>query len=263
VPEIQDGIIEIESLAREAGSRTKMAVSTHDESVDPVGACVGNRGIRVQAVVDELFGEKIDIIGWSDVTEDNISSALSPAKAEKIVLDAENKAATAIVPDYQLSLAIGKEGQNVRLAAKLCGIKIDIKSHSQYFGEPQGTLTGVLDEDGYLNPADFIDYVPADKKAAQDAEADDESGADAPAIDGADSENLRTESDADLNNTDIDADDTEAGAEAGDADDAEAGDSSDVAASNAEADADTNDAGDAGADDASSADADADKTDID
>ncbi|MDR0357028.1 MAG: transcription termination factor NusA [Clostridiales Family XIII bacterium] len=173
VPEVQDGIVEIESLAREAGSRTKMAVSASDESVDPVGACVGNRGIRVQAVVDELFGEKIDIIAWSDVTEDNISSALSPAKAEKIVLEADEKTATAIVPDYQLSLAIGKEGQNVRLAAKLCGVKIDIKSHSAYFGDPQPILTGVLDEEGYLNPADFIDYVPANKRSDANEDAED------------------------------------------------------------------------------------------
>jgi N utilization substance protein A len=156
VPEIQDGIVVIESMAREAGSRTKMAVSTNDESVDPVGSCVGNRGTRVNAVVDELFGEKIDIISWTDNTEDNISSALSPSKVEKVVLDDTGKAATAIVPDYQLSLAIGKEGQNVRLAAKLCGIKIDIKSHSQYFGEPQSVIEGNLDEDGYLNPADFV-----------------------------------------------------------------------------------------------------------
>ncbi len=137
VPEIQDGIVEIKSLAREAGSRTKIAVSTNDESVDPVGACVGNRGIRVQSVVDELFGEKIDIITWSDEDEENISSALSPSKVEKVILDEDEKSAIAIVPDYQLSLAIGKEGQNVRLAAKLCGWKIDIKSHSQFYNEDE------------------------------------------------------------------------------------------------------------------------------
>lgn len=133
VPEIQDGIVEIKSISREAGSRTKMAVYTADESVDPVGACVGTRGTRVQAIVDELFGEKIDIINWSEDPEKLISSALSPAKVEKVMISEEGKSATVIVPDYQLSLAIGKEGQNVRLAAKLCGWKIDIKSHSQYF----------------------------------------------------------------------------------------------------------------------------------
>ncbi|MEL7657368.1 MAG: transcription termination/antitermination protein NusA, partial [Bacillota bacterium] len=116
-----------------AGSRTKMAVYTADENVDPVGACVGSRGTRVQAIVDELFGEKIDIINWSDNPEKLISSALSPAKVEKVIVNEEGKSATVIVPDYQLSLAIGKEGQNVRLAAKLCGWKIDIKSHSQFF----------------------------------------------------------------------------------------------------------------------------------
>ena len=138
VPEIQDGIVEIKSISREAGSRTKMAVYTADENVDPVGACVGSRGSRVQAIVDELFGEKIDIINWSDNPEKLISSALSPAKVEKVIINDEGKSATVIVPDYQLSLAIGKEGQNVRLAAKLCGWKIDIKSHTQYF--PSGDM---------------------------------------------------------------------------------------------------------------------------
>lgn len=135
VPEIQDGIVEIKSISREAGSRTKMAVYTADENVDPVGACVGSRGTRVQAIVDELFGEKIDIISWSEDPEKLISSALSPAKVEKVIVHEDGKSATVIVPDYQLSLAIGKEGQNVRLAAKLCGWKIDIKSHTQFFPE--------------------------------------------------------------------------------------------------------------------------------
>lgn len=135
VPEIQDGIVEIKSISREAGSRTKMAVYTADENVDPVGACVGTRGTRVQVIVDELFGEKIDIINWSDDPEKLISSALSPAKVEKVIINEEGKSATVVVPDYQLSLAIGKEGQNVRLAAKLCGWKIDIKSHSQFSPE--------------------------------------------------------------------------------------------------------------------------------
>lgn len=137
VPEIQDGVVEIRSIAREAGSRTKMAVYTEDSNVDPVGACVGARGTRVQAVVDELFGEKIDIAEWSDDPTELIASALAPAKVERVMINEEEKAALVVVPDYQLSLAIGKEGQNVRLAAKLCGWKIDIKSHSQYFG-PEG-----------------------------------------------------------------------------------------------------------------------------
>ncbi|MBQ4233690.1 MAG: transcription termination/antitermination protein NusA, partial [Firmicutes bacterium] len=132
VPELQDHTIEIKSTAREAGSRSKIAVMTHDENVDPVGSCVGTRGSRVQAVVDELRGEKIDIVAWSDEPGRLISSALSPAKVEMVLIDEEGKSATVVVPDYQLSLAIGKEGQNVRLAARLCGWKIDIKSHSQY-----------------------------------------------------------------------------------------------------------------------------------
>ncbi len=133
VPEIEDGIVEIKGIAREAGSRTKLAVYTAYEDVDPIGACVGARGTRVQAIVDELHGEKIDIITWSEDPVELIASVLSPAKVEKVIL-AENgeKAAMVVVPDYQLSLAIGKEGQNVRLAAKVSGWKIDIKSHTQY-----------------------------------------------------------------------------------------------------------------------------------
>lgn len=138
VPEIQDGTVEIKGIAREAGSRTKMAVYAVDENVDPVGACVGPRGVRVQNIVDELFGEKIDIITWDENPEILISNVLSPAKVEKvIILSEEDKMATIVVPDHQLSLAIGKEGQNVRLAAKVSGWKIDIKSHSKYFEEEQ------------------------------------------------------------------------------------------------------------------------------
>lgn len=147
VPEIQDGIVEIRSIAREAGSRTKIAVFTEDENVDPVGACVGSRGIRVQSVVDELFDEKIDIINWSENPEEMISSALSPAKVEQVLVNGEEKSATVIVPDYQLSLAIGREGQNVRLAAKLCGWKIDIKSHTQYYPEVASDEADQLDTD--------------------------------------------------------------------------------------------------------------------
>ena len=137
VPEIEDGVVEIKSIAREAGSRTKMAVYTEDENVDPVGACVGSRGSRVQNIVDELFNEKIDIITWSEDPVTLISNVLSPAKVEEVIIEDEEKVATVIVPDYQLSLAIGKSGQNVRLAAKLCGWKIDIKSHTQYYGDDE------------------------------------------------------------------------------------------------------------------------------
>ena len=136
VPEIADGTVEIKGIAREAGSRTKLAVYTEFENVDPVGACVGTRGARVQNIVDELNGEKIDIITWSEDPQQLIASVLSPAKVEKVIDSEEvEKSATVVVPDYQLSLAIGKEGQNVRLAAKVSGWKIDIKSHSQYFAE--------------------------------------------------------------------------------------------------------------------------------
>ena len=113
--------MEIKSISREAGSRTKIAVYTEDPDIDAVGSCVGPRGSRVQAVVDELFGEKIDIINWSEKPEELVSSALSPAKVERVFINEEESAATVVVPDFQLSLAIGKEGQNVRLAAKLCG----------------------------------------------------------------------------------------------------------------------------------------------
>lgn len=131
VPEIHDGTVEIMSISREPGSRTKIAVRSIVENVDPIGACVGQKGSRVQAVVDELKGEKIDIIKWSKDPNEFISSSLSPAKATSIEINEEEKTARVVVPDFQLSLAIGKEGQNARLAAKLTGWKIDIKSESQ------------------------------------------------------------------------------------------------------------------------------------
>lgn len=131
VAEIKDGTVEIRSIAREAGSRTKMAVISNNPDVDPVGACVGVNGIRVNAIVNELRGEKIDIINWSDNPAVLIENALNPAKVVSVVADAQTKTAKVVVPDYQLSLAIGKEGQNARLAARLTGFKIDIKSESQ------------------------------------------------------------------------------------------------------------------------------------
>ena len=156
VPELTDGTVEIKAIAREAGSRTKMTVYTEFENVDPVGSCVGNRGARVQSVVNELDGEKIDVIPWSEEPEELIANVLSPAKVEDvfIVSDSdEEKAALVVVPDYQLSLAIGKEGQNVRLAAKVSGWKIDIKSHSQYYQDEDAD--GVYDEDmNYEDSAD-------------------------------------------------------------------------------------------------------------
>jgi len=131
VPEIRDGVVEIKSISREAGSRTKIAVCSHEADIDPVGSCVGVDGVRVNAVVEELRGEKVDIVNWDDNPGYLIENALSPAKVIAVVADEETKEADVIVPDYQLSLAIGKEGQNARLAARLTGYKIDIKSESQ------------------------------------------------------------------------------------------------------------------------------------
>ena len=131
VAEVKDGTVEIKSIAREAGSRTKLAVWSNDPDVDPVGACVGVNGARVSAIVNELRGEKIDIINWDENPAILIENALSPAKVIAVMADPDEKTALVVVPDYQLSLAIGKEGQNARLAAKLTGYKIDIKSESQ------------------------------------------------------------------------------------------------------------------------------------
>ena len=141
VSEVKDGVVEIKSIAREAGSRTKIAVLSNDENVDPVGACVGMNGARVNAVVNELRGEKIDIINWNENPALLIENALSPAKVISVMADPDEKMASVIVPDYQLSLAIGKEGQNARLAARLTGYKIDIKS------ETQAIESGELPED--------------------------------------------------------------------------------------------------------------------
>ena len=152
VPEIADGTVEIKGIAREAGSRTKIAVFSHDENVDPVGACVGNRGTRVQNIVDELFGEKIDIIVWDEDPAVLISNVLKPAEVEGVYINyvsEKEKMATAVVPEQQLSLAIGREGQNVRLAARVSGWKIDIKSKSQ------------LEDSGF----DFDEYEDQDGQA--------------------------------------------------------------------------------------------------
>ena len=132
VPEIFDGIVEIRSVAREAGFRSKIAVSSYDDKVDPVGACVGPQGMRVQSVVEQLNGEKIDIVQYSEDPKNYVSNALNPAEVIDVITDEEEQSAKVIVPDFQLSLAIGKEGQNARLAAKLTGWKIDIKKESEF-----------------------------------------------------------------------------------------------------------------------------------
>ena len=164
VAEVKDGTVEIKAIAREAGSRTKIAVWSNDPDVDPVGACVGMNGARVNAIVNELRGEKIDIITWNENPAMLIENALSPAKVISVIADAEEKAAKVVVPDYQLSLAIGKEGQNARLAARLTGFKIDIKSETQareagdsFDYENEYEDDEYYDEDGGYNDADYQD----------------------------------------------------------------------------------------------------------
>lgn len=164
VAEVRDGTVEIMNVAREAGSRTKIAVWSSNPDVDPVGACVGINGARVNAVVEELGGEKIDIVAWNENAAYLIENALSPAKVVSVIADDEAKTARVVVPDYQLSLAIGKEGQNARLAAKLTGFKIDIKSESQM---------KELGED-YMNP--YNDGYEEDEYSQDDNYEDEASG---------------------------------------------------------------------------------------
>ena len=163
VTEVRDGTVEIKGIAREAGSRTKIAVWSNVPDVDPVGACVGMNGARVNAIVSELRGEKIDIINWNENPALLIENALSPAKVVAVLADPEDKTAKVVVPDYQLSLAIGKEGQNARLAARLTGFKIDIKSETQA-KEIEGWLE--VDEE-YEEYEDFEDYQAAQEEAEE------------------------------------------------------------------------------------------------
>lgn len=162
VTEVKEGIVEIKSIAREAGSRTKIAVWSNDPDVDPVGACVGLNGARVNAIVEELRGEKIDIINWDENPAILIEHALSPAKVVAVLADPDEKTAKVVVPDYQLSLAIGKEGQNARLAARLTGFKIDIKSETQA-KEIEGFLDYEVyeEEEEYEEAYDEYDYEEA------------------------------------------------------------------------------------------------------
>ncbi|MCI7329492.1 MAG: transcription termination factor NusA [Lachnospiraceae bacterium] len=160
VSEIRDGIVEIKNIAREPGNRTKMAVWSYDENVDPVGACVGMNGTRVNAVVSEIHDEKIDIINWDENPARLIENALSPAKVISVIADSDERTAKVVVPDYQLSLAIGREGQNARLAAKLTGYKIDIKSETQaresgdFFDYDEFGEEEYYDEEGYEENGD-------------------------------------------------------------------------------------------------------------
>ncbi len=158
VPEIHDGIVEIYSIAREAGSRTKIAVFSKNEEVDALGACVGYKGQRVKAIVDDLHDEKIDIVIWEKEIDHFIANSLSPSSVEKVFVDDKEKSALVVVPDYQLSLAIGKEGQNARLAAKLTNWKIDIKSESQfeeYLEENNMTEDDLYEKLGYESEEDY------------------------------------------------------------------------------------------------------------
>lgn len=180
VPELVDGDVEIRVIAREPGHRTKIAVVSHDPNVDPVGACVGARGSRVRQVVNELRGEKVDIVEWREDSSSFIAEALSPARVKEVRLDDDEMVAEVIVPDHQLSLAIGKEGQNARLAARLSGYRIDIKSESQDLGldveedEPQATTDAVVETPA----AEAVEAVEATEVAVDEsAEATEETAA--------------------------------------------------------------------------------------
>jgi N utilization substance protein A len=175
VPEIQDGLVEIKAIAREAGHRTKVAVSSNDPNIDPVGACVGPKGSRVRAVVNELRGEKIDVVAHTDDAARFVSEALQPARVRGVSIDEEAKTATVIVADRELSLAIGKEGQNARLAARLTGWRIDIKSESQRAaGEQPAEAPGVFEP------------TAPERRPRRGAQADGEAPTEAPSSEGAD-----------------------------------------------------------------------------
>lgn len=180
VSEVREGIVEIKAISREAGSRTKMAVWSNDPDVDPVGACVGMNGARVNAIVNELRGEKIDIIMWDENPAILIQNALSPAKVISVIADADEKSAKVVVPDYQLSLAIGKEGQNARLAARLTGFKIDIKSETQaresgdFLDYENDYEDDYEDEEGYYDDENYQDTEYEDGVGEQEENFDGE-----------------------------------------------------------------------------------------
>ena len=190
VSEVRDGIVEIKAISREAGSHTKIAVWSNDPDVDPVGACVGMNGARVNAIVNELRGEKIDIITWDENPAILIQNALSPAKVISVIADADEKAAKVVVPDYQLSLAIGKEGQNARLAARLTGFKIDIKSETQAresgdfldyendYEDDEYDDNYEYDEEGYYEDPDATEEIPTEAEASTEEVPVEETSAD-------------------------------------------------------------------------------------
>jgi len=194
VTEVKEGIVEIKAISREAGSRTKIAVWSDDPNVDPVGACVGMNGARVNAIVNELRGEKIDIITWDENPAILIQNALSPAKVISVIADADEKSAKVVVPDYQLSLAIGKEGQNARLAARLTGFKIDIKSETQ--ARESGDFMDYendYEEDDY---DDDYDYDYSDEELAENERLADTEQAEAFDTEADENEAAGTENDA-------------------------------------------------------------------
>jgi N utilization substance protein A len=166
VPEILDGIVEIKGVAREPGHRSKIAVHSNDRNVDAVGACVGAKGSRVRMVMNELRGEKIDIIKWTEEPGEFVANALSPAKVKEVLLQDDGETALVIVPDYQLSLAIGKEGQNARLAARLTGLRVDIKSESQMRQETEPPEPEEPEAEAEAAPAEAADDAPAPAEAA-------------------------------------------------------------------------------------------------
>ena len=194
VTEVKEGIVEIKAISREAGSRTKIAVWSNDPNVDPVGACVGMNGARVNAIVNELRGERIDIITWDENPAILIQNALSPAKVISVIADADEKSAKVVVPDYQLSLAIGKEGQNARLAARLTGFKIDIKSETQ--ARESGDFMDYendYEEDDY---DDDYDYDYSDEELAENERLADTEQAEAFDTEADENEAAGTENDA-------------------------------------------------------------------
>lgn len=168
VPEIQDGTVQIKSISREAGSRTKMAVLSTDENIDPIGACVGTQGSRVRNIVDELGDEKIDIVKYSDDIGQFVEASLSPSKVTKVFINEKEKSAVVIVPDYQLSLAIGKEGQNARLAARLTNWKIDIKPESDFTEADERALLEKIASDKLA-----VEEEKASKELAEENPAED------------------------------------------------------------------------------------------
>ena len=192
VPEVSEGIVEIYSISREAGSRTKIAVFSRDPEVDPLGACVGYKGQTVNAIVDEIHNEKIDIVIYEKEMDKFIANSLSPSKVEKVFVNEAEKSALAIVPDYQLSLAIGKEGQNVRLAAKLTGWKIDIKSKEQF--------EAYLEDRGITEEELAEEFESAKKEVSEDLEAEDD-------ITLVNSDEVKSEEVSQDNDLDIDAKD--------------------------------------------------------